>query len=154
MNLATIYERFPGDGDCIAYLERLRWPGKPICPRCGLSCSTPRPKELRHRCNRCPITYSVTVRTVFQGTHVPLQKWFLAIAIVIRAGRGQVRGRTLAKELKVNKNTACQMLNRIELAFLDSELSGLLKAIIADFDPEHPLLTLGFAAGGQEEQHG
>ena len=35
MNLIEVMERFPDQESCIAYLERIRWRGKPVCPFCG-----------------------------------------------------------------------------------------------------------------------
>jgi len=51
---------------------------------------TPMPKEKKRRyhCNNCNTSFSVTVGTIFHRTHLPIQKWFLAIAIILNAKKG------------------------------------------------------------------
>ena len=34
MNLIEVMERFPDQESCIDHLERIRWRGTPICPKC------------------------------------------------------------------------------------------------------------------------
>lgn len=116
MDLNSVYSLFPGDRDCVALLERLRWKGgQPSCPYCKNARSTPLRVEQRHRCNLCNVSFSVTARTPFHRARVPLQKWFLAVALVIREGKGPSL-RQLAAIVGVNKNTASHMVNRIRQA--------------------------------------
>ena len=35
MNLIEVMERFPDQESCIDHLERIRWRGTPVCPKCG-----------------------------------------------------------------------------------------------------------------------
>ena len=39
-------------------------------------------------CPECQATFRVTCGTVFQGTKIPLQNWFLAISLVLNAKKG------------------------------------------------------------------
>ena len=118
MNIIDIYKTFPTQNECIKYLEKLRWKNKPICPYCNSDNSTPRPKEKRHNCNNCNTSYSVTVRTIFHKTKLDLQKWFLAIALILTAKKG-ISARQLARDLGVNKNTAWYMGMRIRRAMIE-----------------------------------
>lgn len=117
-NLITIYERFPTNGDCLQYLENIRWDGQPVCPYCGCDRHTALAKESRYHCNGCNTTYSVTVKTVFHRTRVELQKWFLIIAHAMTRTKGQrpLSARQIAEAIGVNKNTACYMAMRIRVA--------------------------------------
>ena len=81
MNIVRIYELFPTESDCIAHLEKVRWKVKPICPYCGSDRTTAAPTEQRHHCNNCKTSFSVTVGTIFHHTHLPLQKWLLAVSV-------------------------------------------------------------------------
>jgi transposase-like protein len=126
------YRRFPTEADCISHLERVRWNGTPVCPYCNSPRSTKIPRENRYRCNNCNVTYSVTVKTVFDHTHLPLQKWFLAISLTLDARKG-ISARQLATDLKINKNTAWFLLRRISNAMLQpSERELLLRLITND----------------------
>jgi hypothetical protein len=71
--------------------------------------------------------FSVTVDTIFHHTHLPLQKWFLAISLVLNAKKG-ISARQLGRDLEVNKNTAWYMSMRIRNAMF--EQGELLKGIV------------------------
>lgn len=127
MNIIQIYKQFPTHDDCIAHLESVRWPGGPRCPYCGSSNATPMSQEKRHHCNACNTSYSVTVGTIFHNTKLDLQKWFLAISLVLNAKKG-ISARQLARDLEVNKNTAWYMGMRIRKAM--TEQGDLLRGVV------------------------
>ena len=39
----------------------------------------------RWNCHGCQSSFNVLSGTIFSGTHLPLQKWFLAIALMVHA---------------------------------------------------------------------
>lgn len=127
MNIVAIYKKFPLESDCIAHIERVRWHGKPVCPYCTSERVTAVPNEQRHHCNACNTSFSATVNTIFHHTHLPLQKWFLAISLILNAKKG-MSSRQLARDLEVNKNTAWYMGMRIRNAMF--EQGELLKGIV------------------------
>jgi transposase-like protein len=71
--------------------------------------------ERRYRCNNCDTNYSVTVKTLFHGTHVDLRRWYLLIALVMES-RKLPRVHTLADQIGVNKNTVTRMVKQIRSA--------------------------------------
>ena len=97
---------------CVRYLELIRWPEGPYCPYCNSRNPSVRPGELRYHCNNCNTSYSVTVKTLFHNTHVPLQKWFSAILIFLNA-KDYISVRKLSDAIGVNRNTAWRMVRRI-----------------------------------------
>lgn len=113
--------------ECISLLEQIRWGGKPQCPYCESTNATAYKSERRYHCNECFTSYSVTVGTLFHKTHVELQKWFIAIRLVLNSPGG-VSVRQLAKEIGVNKNTACYMIERLYRAM--NEECDLLQKLI------------------------
>lgn len=127
MNIIQIYKQFPTQLDCIKHLEKVRWNNEPVCPYCNSKNQTPLPKEHRYHCNNCNTTFSVTVQTIFHKTKCDLQKWFLAISLVLNAKKG-LSARQLARDIEVTKDTAWYMLMRIRKAFL--EYGELLEGII------------------------
>ncbi|MFC2060863.1 IS1595 family transposase, partial [Chloroflexota bacterium] len=129
MNIVSIYKQFPTEADCLTYLEQVRWQGKPICPYCNSTNSTLLLKEQRHHCNNCNTTFSVTVNTIFHHTHLPLQKWLLAVTLVLNAKKG-IAARQLARDLDVNKNTAWRMGMKIRQAMIDTEQRNLLTGLV------------------------
>ncbi len=112
MDIVEIYKRFPTEEDCIRHLENIRWNGKPACPYCRSQNTSPSPREQRHHCNNCNTTFSSTTGTFLHGTHLPLQKWFLAICLILRAEEN-ISSRQLAQYLKVNKDTGWRISTKI-----------------------------------------
>ena len=127
MNIVQIFERFPTQESCIAHLEQARWQGKPFCPYCG-SLNTAK-CEHRHRCYDCKTSFSVTVGTIFHRTHMPLQKWFLAIMLMLNAKKG-LSALQLSRDLDVNKNTAWRVSMQIRKAMTQVEHRTLLTGIV------------------------
>ena len=127
MNIIQIYKKFPDQKACIAHLEKARWNNEPVCPYCKSKKQTPALKESRYHCNTCNTSYSVTVATIFHKTKVDLQKWFLAITLVLNAKKG-ISARQLARDIEVTKDTAWYMIMRIRKAF--TEYGDLLEGIV------------------------
>ena len=127
MNIVQIFEQFPTQQACIEHLERARWNGTPRCPYCG-SGRTARLQH-RHRCYACKTSFSVTVRTIFHHTHMPLQKWFLAVMLILNAKKG-LSSLQLSRDLKVNKNTAWRIAMQIRKAMTQAEQRHLLTGIV------------------------
>ena len=90
MNIIQIFKQFPTQKSCIKHLEKLRWGEIPVCVYCGSTNTNPLNQEgrFRHYCNGCCRAFNVTVGTIFHGTHVPLQKWFLLISLMQNAKKG------------------------------------------------------------------
>src|SRR4030042_2821986 len=130
MNIVSIYKQYPTEADCIAHLEKVKWPdNQPVCPYCSSRKTTPLPKEHRYHCNNCNTTFSVTVGTIFHHTHLPLQKWFLAISLILNAKKG-IAARQLSRDLEVNKNTAWYLAMRIRRAMAETKQRELLQGIV------------------------
>ena len=127
MNIIQVFKQFPNQEACIKHLEQKRWPQKVTCAYCGSDNTYPLAKELRHHCNGCKKSFSVTVNTIFHDTRVPLQKWFLAISLIINAKKG-ISARQLARDIEVNKDTAWSMAMRIREGMKDD--GRLLQGIV------------------------
>lgn len=125
MNIVSLYKQYPTQEACRKHLEEVRWHGKPQCPYCAsLRVST---LGQRYHCNACNTSFSGTVRTIFHKSKIDMQKWFLAIALVLNAKKG-ISARQLARDIEVNKNTGWLMLMRIRKAMRDQ--SDLLEGIV------------------------
>ena len=127
MNIISIINQFPNQEACIAYLEKKRWDGKPVCPYCFSENTNHLVKENRHHCNGCRKSFSVTVGTIFHDSHLPLQKWFLAISLMLNAKKG-ISSRQLARDLELPVKTAWSMNHRIRKAMKQD--NGLLSGIV------------------------
>ena len=110
------------------YLEQVRWRGYPACPYCG-SLHNHRKPSLRRKCYDCGSSFSVTVGTIFHHTHLPLQKWFIAVYLVLNARRG-IPSLQLARYIGVGKNTAWRMGMQIRKAMEYGEQDLMLAGIV------------------------
>lgn len=63
----------------------------------------------------CRCQFTAKTGTVLSDSHLPLQKWFLAIALMIRAEKG-VSALQLRRELEVSYQTAWYLCHRIREA--------------------------------------
>ena len=130
MNVLEIARKFPTQESCIEHLERIKWNGNPYCPYCK-SDDVAHKTEARHvgrwNCHNCLSTFKVTAGTVFQGTKIPLQKWFAAIAILLNAKKS-LSSCQLARDLDLRQQTAWYMAVRIRRAMTQD--GTLLRGII------------------------
>ena len=127
MDLIETGRRFNDEATCISYLEQVRWKGKPCCPYCAGIRSGPKKEGFRYTCLSCRRSYSVLVGTIFQSTKLPLQKWFMAMNLMINAKKG-LSSLQISRDLGVNKNTAWYLQKRIRLAMNEDDL--ILKGLV------------------------
>ena len=134
MDLVKVMETFPTQEDCIAYLERLRWQGSPECPQCE-STHVRRRNEYatgrigRYNCHECKSTFKVTHGTLFHGTKIPLQKWFLAISLMANAKKS-LSSCQLARDLGLKQKTCWRIMMaiRAEMGKDNVLLQGIVEA--------------------------
>ena len=65
-----------------------------------------------------------------QGTHIPLQKWFVAISLVVNAKKG-LSSYQLSRDLELNQKSAWYMQQRIRAAMASDQapmLTGIIEA--------------------------
>lgn len=118
MDIKQIYKKFPNRAKCLKRLEILRWKSGPKCPYCRAEKFSKLAGQSRYHCNACNTSFSVTVGTIFHKTHVDLQKWFLAISLLMNS-RENISARQLARRILVNKNTSCNLSKKIRAAFMN-----------------------------------
>lgn len=103
-----------------AHLEALLWPGKPVCPHCGVEGENTLIKGKSHRpglyqCNACREPFSVTVGTVMEKSHIPLNKWVLGFHLMASSKKG-ISAHQLHRQLGITYKAAWFMAHRIREA--------------------------------------
>ena len=113
-SLYDMLQKFQTEKDCIDYLESLRWPrGKIVCPRCNSNRKIHRIGTRNiYKCADCKKQFSVRIGTIFEESHIPLKKWFMAIWFMSSHKKG-ISSCQLSKDIKVTQKTAWFMLHRI-----------------------------------------
>lgn len=115
MHLIDVIKKFPTKESCEEYLAALRWPDGIVCQHksCGVignenfrkftTNETTRmrfskrqkkmvevkvPSRNLYECKSCGYQFSATAGTIFHSTHLPIEKWFQAVAMILEAKKG------------------------------------------------------------------
>jgi len=132
-SLIHLIDKLKTEEDCRLFLENARWQGNPTCPHCGSISNQHYQLKINgefrglYKCRDCRKRFTVTVGTMFEGSHIPLKKWFLALYLFLSHKKG-ISSMQLHKDIHVTQKTAWFMLNRIRHNFKDK--------IWIDFDSE------------------
>ncbi len=131
------------DEEARAFLERVRWPNGPVCPHCGVvneaTKLAPKPRENGkgtsarsgvYKCRPCRKQFSVTVKTVFESSHVPLSTWLAAFFLLCSAKKS-MSALQLQRQLGIGSyKTAWFLAHRVRFAMANGPLGELLKGAI------------------------
>lgn len=132
MDLIEVFRRFPTQESCIAHLENIRWPEIPTCPHCTskhVARKAEKGRVGRWNCHTCHNSYNVLSGTIFEKTRVPLQKWFLAISLMLNAKKS-LSSHQLARDCDLTPPTALYVQHRIRAAMTENDkmLKGVIEA--------------------------
>ena len=109
------FKTFPTEQAALDHVEALRWPDGTLCPYCA-SPRTSRQKAYQyHQCKDCRKKFTVRTGTVFERSHIPLDKWFYAIYLLQTARKG-ISSLQLSKELGIRQPSAWFLLHRLRVA--------------------------------------
>lgn len=143
MNLLDIHRELNTEDKCLAFLEHMRWPGGVKC----LACESLRitqviskgktnkktgktgPDRHLYQCNECRLQFTATTGTVYHDTHLPLTKWFFAIALITESKKG-ISANQLSRALGVQYRTAWYLAHRIRKAMAEAnppKLKGVVE---------------------------
>lgn len=112
---AVIY--FSNPQNCLAYLVARRWPDGVTCPTCGRKDVTFLEKQNKWQCKSAhkQRQFSVKVGTIFEDSPLGLDKWLVAVWMIVNCKNG-VSSYEIARALGVTQKTAWFMEHRIRLA--------------------------------------
>jgi transposase-like protein len=131
MNLLTVTQSFPTEDAAWDYLVKARWPNGVRCPACDAAKvylistkgKTGKPCRL-FECSDCGLHFSATVGTLFHDSHLPLQKWFMAMALMCEAKKG-MSAMQVQRHLGCTYKTAWYLCHRIRKAMEELNSSPL-----------------------------
>ncbi len=153
-SLIEITKGFGTDEQCQAYLESARWPEGVRCLKCdgdkvvkftteeskrkkkyvskvtGKETDYKIPARALYRCldAECGHKFTVSTGTLFNDSHLPLSKWFLAIGIMCNAKKS-VSAKQMQRDLGVNYRTAWYLNHRIRRA-MDEGIEGIFTGTV------------------------
>ncbi len=135
-DFSLIDPRFTDSVAAAEYLEGLRWPDGVVCAKCGEAEREPyllKGKSLKGRrvwkCRACRKQFTVTVGTIFESSHVPLNKWLAAFYLLCSSKKG-MSAHQLHRMLDVTYKTAWFMFHRIREAMKEPAFAAKLGGIV------------------------
>ncbi len=148
ISIIDLVEQIPTEAAAYTFMERLRWPDKPICPHCGSvaehrflapengSSRRTRTGTLSQRrvwkCRDCKRQFSVITNTPFHGSKVPLRTW-LFVLFEMCANKNGIAAREIARKYKLTNKTAWFVAHRVRLAMETLPVAKPLRGtIVAD----------------------
>jgi transposase-like protein len=139
-------------------LESERWPDGPICPHCGLVGEAykllPKPGAKTHvrsgvwKCAGCREQFSVTVGTIFEDSHIPLNKWLMAIHLMCASKKG-MSAHQLHRMLGIGYRAAWFMAHRIRYGMMQEPLSSKLDKLQGTVEVDET-----YIGGSEKGMHG
>ena len=119
ITLLQVADMFRDEAAAIAWLEKVRWPNGPHCPKCGSFNvqSGIKHKTMTHRCRDCPNRQMFTLRmgTVMEGTKMSYRVWAIGIYLFTTNIKG-ISSMRLHRELGIAQKSAWFMLQRLRKA--------------------------------------
>lgn len=109
--LVELIRKFPDEETCIKYLEEILWEGKPVSPFDALS-KVYKCKNGKYKCKNTGKYFTVKTGTIFEGTKVKLQDWFVAIWLDA-THKGGLSSLQLKRDLKRTQKTTWFMLHKV-----------------------------------------
>ena len=120
------------EDQCCELLTQIHWNTHQDCPHCGCYEKFWYIKTVkRYKCSVCKKQFSRIKGTVFEGSHVSMQKWVRAFIMFVNIKKG-ISSYGLAREIRVTQPTAWFMLHRIRFATFNNpdfkkKLSGIVE---------------------------
>lgn len=134
LDLDILSPHFHSAEAAVEYLERLRWASGRVCPHCGCVDGDQRSHYRINRkgstrklwkCFTCRKQFTVTVGTIFEDSHIPLNKWLLAFYVLCASKKG-MSALQLQRMLHVTYKTAWFMCHRIRWAMAEPAFTDKL----------------------------
>jgi len=134
LNLATLSPLFSDEYAARKFIESKLWPNGPVCPHCRHDDAyTLKPKfgskkPVRagvYKCVKCRKQFTVRIGTIFEDSHIPLNKWLMALHLMTSSKKG-VSSHQLSRELNISIQSAWFLSHRIREAMTEDPESGLL----------------------------
>jgi len=123
-----LFKLFPDQESARLYLESRLWPNGVKCPICASGERVTNRKDGYYRCNACREDFTVRTGTIFERSHVPLQKWVYAMYLLVTSRKG-ISSLQLSKEIGITQKSAWFVLHRLREACGDdlAKLQGIIE---------------------------
>jgi transposase-like protein len=115
---------FKNEQVCIDTVAKLRWPKGPECPACGHKEHYYLASQRRWKCKDCHKQFSVKLGTIFEDSPISLDKWLIALWMVVNCKNG-ISSYEVGRDLGITQKSAWFVLHRLRLALQEKSLVKL-----------------------------
>ena len=139
LNLISLAKKYSNENKARKLFEAWRWPGgKPICPHCkhdeaySMKSKPGTKNKMRaglYCCSACRKTFTATVGTPMEDSHLPISKWLMAFFLISSSKKG-ISAHQVHRMLKITYKAAWFMCHRIRFAFGDDAKSSPLAGTV------------------------
>jgi transposase-like protein len=109
------------------WLEGHLWGDKPVCGYCGsidnATSMASRPGLWQCNAKECRKQFTVTVGTLFERSHIPLNKWLLAAFLMCSSKKG-ISAHQMHRMLGITYKSAWFMMHRVREAMREGKFPG------------------------------
>ena len=127
LSLPDFIKKYGTEEQCHNQLLMARWSDGFECPDCRSKHSSWINRDKAYRCLSCNKQTSLRSGTLFQGSNLPLSKWFLGIYLMTQCKNG-ISQLELSRQVGVSSNTGALMYHKIAQVMLkrndDKPISG------------------------------
>src|SRR5438105_7540787 len=122
--LQQAIRHFSNEQVCIDTIAGLRWPNGPVCPKCDHTEHYYLDTQKRWKCRKCAKQFSVKVGTIFEDSPITLDKWLIALWMLVNCKNG-ISSYEVGRDLGVTQKSAWFMLQRLRLALQNRSIVKL-----------------------------
>lgn len=122
-------------------IEKIRWQNGIVCPKCGsdkgaykLQSKPESKNKIRpgvYKCKACRKKFTVMIGTIFEDSHIPLNKWLCGIFLMNSSKKG-ISAHQLHRMLDITYKSAWFMAHRIRYAMTQEHLEKLIGTVETD----------------------
>lgn len=131
LSMAEFMQQYGTEAKCYRSLYRSRWPHGFSCPECGKRARSRfrRQGRVYYQCRACRHQTTLTSGTLFEGSKLPLTKWFLAMHL-LTVSKTNLSALELMRHLGVCYRTAWALKHKIMQAMAEREESRRLDGFV------------------------
>lgn len=127
---------FHNEAAAYEHLESIIWARGVVCPKCGVIDRSGKLKGKTARaglrkCYACRKQFTVTVGTVFESSHIPLNKWLQAAYLISSSKKG-ISTHQIHRTLEITYKSAWFMTHRLREAMRELNIEVMGGVVEAD----------------------
>lgn len=123
--LRDAIRHFANEQVCIDTVAKLRWPDGPVCHWCGqMAPHYYLATQRRWKCKGCKKQFSVKVGTIFEDSPIALDKWLVALWMLVNCKNG-ISSYEVGRALGLTQKSAWFVLQRLRLALQNGSMVKL-----------------------------